>query len=98
MSIWPENCSQAGLVLFTPPSRLSMELVLEGPSILAHPVQIPDMASQANKRDTPLLALGWTTSPPRPCPIGSEYSDSLINKEAHMAGTGVEKMLLPTQP
>lgn len=35
-----------------------MELVLEGPSILDHPVQIPDMASQANKRDIPLLEVG----------------------------------------
>lgn len=40
-----------------------MELVLEGPSILDHPVQIPDIASQANKRDTPLLEVGLDHQP-----------------------------------
>lgn len=63
MSVWPENWSQAGLGLFTPPSRLSMELVLEEPTILDHPVQIPDIASQANKRDTPLVEAGLDHQP-----------------------------------
>lgn len=35
-----------------------MELVLEGSSILAHPVQTPDIASQVKERVTSLLEVG----------------------------------------